>query len=185
MSSTLTQEQQQWIAHLDDSNAVRIFPYDPTSAEKFQTIRELIQNTLGEHVDVVHRGASSLGISGQGELDIYVPSNTSEFESRLELLINIFGKPGSVYPSERARFVSYIDKTKAEIFLMNTASQGWLDGLMFEQYLRENPESLDEYRQLKESGDGLSTRKYYRRKLEFINSILARINHFNETVLKK
>ncbi len=47
--------------------------------------------------------------------------------------------------------------------------------LKFENYLKEHPQALEEYRKLKELGDGLSTREYYRRKIEFINDILEKV----------
>jgi GrpB-like predicted nucleotidyltransferase (UPF0157 family) len=68
--------------------------------------------------------------------------------------------------------VTSVDNTKVEVFVINNKSKSWLDGIKFEECLRNNPELLNAYKKLKESGDGLSTRKYYRRKIEFINSIL-------------
>ena len=60
----------------------------------------------------------------------------------------------------------------ADIFLVNKESESYLDGLKFENYLRTHPEILEEYRLLKESGNGISTRDYYRRKIEFINFVI-------------
>lgn len=172
----ITPEQEKWLSHLDDSDSVKIYPFDPTSAEKFEKVKKQTQRLLGEDVNVKHRGATSLGISGQGELDIYIPIAEEKFDEFVSLVEKLFGKPGSIYPLERARFVTYIDNTKAEVFVINEKCAGWLDGCKFENYLKENPDALDSYQKLKEEGRGLSTQAYYRRKIEFINDILDKVN---------
>lgn len=168
----VTPEQEKWLEHLTDDDLVKIYPFDPCSREIFDKIKKQIQSGLGESLEVVHRGATSLGISGQGELDVYIPVLDHNFNTVVILVEEILGKPKSLYPLERARFVTSVDTTKVEVFVINNKSKSWLDGIKFEECLRSNPGSLDAYRKLKENGDGLSTRKYYRRKIEFINSIL-------------
>jgi GrpB-like predicted nucleotidyltransferase (UPF0157 family) len=170
----ITAEQQIWLNHLSNEDKVLIIPYDVKSPQKFKAIERKIKETLGEKTVVLHRGASSMGISGQGELDIYVPVDEKAFKSKLKPLKNLFGKPGTVYPLERARFVTHIDGTKAEVFLINKNSQGWLDGLKFEKYLKRHPDALMDYRDLKEKNDGLSTKAYYTEKIAFINKILSK-----------
>ena len=70
--------------------------------------------------------------------------------------------------------VSGIGKKRIDVHLMNEEHSGWLNCKRFEAYLRAHPKALEEYRLLKESGDGLSTREYYRKKLEFINESLEK-----------
>jgi GrpB-like predicted nucleotidyltransferase (UPF0157 family) len=170
----ITAKQQKWLDHLSDKDTVKIYPYDIKAPYKFDKIKAQIQDKLGKTTEVLHRGASSMGISGQGELDIYIPVSEKEFDEQLGSLTELYGNPGTVYPLERARFVTHIDGTKAEVFLINKSSQGWLDGIKFEGYLRKNPDSLEEYQKLKENNDGQSTREYYRHKIEFINEILEK-----------
>lgn len=169
----ITEVQGKWLAHLSNKDMVTIIPYDCAAPEKFKKIKEQIHELLGNKVCVEHHGASSLGISGQGELDIYVPVSVLEFDQFVSQLAIIFGKPGSLYPLERARFVSYVDGTKAEVFVINNQSQGWLDGIEFEAHLKSNPKLLKKYEILKEKASGLSIREYYRKKIEFINEVLA------------
>lgn len=66
-------EQEKWLANLSDTNSVKIFPFDPTSVEKFEKVKAQIKNVLGKNILVEHRGATGLGISGQGELDVFIP----------------------------------------------------------------------------------------------------------------
>ncbi len=168
----LTADQQKWIDHLSDTDTVKVIPFDPTAEEKFQTVKKLVQSTLGTHVLVEHHGATSLGISGQDEIDVYIPISTSQFDTLLVSIEKLFGKPMSVYPLQRVRFVTNIADKHIDVFLINENSNNWLDCIKFETHLKNNHDDLDAYRKLKENGNGLSTREYYRRKIEFINKIL-------------
>jgi GrpB-like predicted nucleotidyltransferase (UPF0157 family) len=168
----LTQNQEKWVNHLSDKSKIKIIPFDPTCQEKFEKIRTIIQLKLGLIIQVEHCGATSLGISGQDEIDIYVPVLPEVFNDYLIPMIELFGEPKSYYPIERARFVIFEDGKHIDVFLINKESLGWINGLKFENYLKTHPEDLEKYKILKEQGDGLSTREYYRRKIEFINEIL-------------
>ena len=168
----ITLEQQKWIDHLSDKDRIVIKPYDSTTPEKFEAVKTKIKNSLGESIDVRHCGATSLGISGQDEIDVYIPVAPSKFNKLIPSLTQLFGEPRSHYPLERARFVTIENGKHVDVFLINKDSDGWLNGLKFEKYLKSHPKALEAYRKLKESGNGLSTREYYRRKIEFINQIL-------------
>jgi GrpB-like predicted nucleotidyltransferase (UPF0157 family) len=169
----LTPEQEKWVAHLSDDDRVTILPFDNTAQDKFEAVKKRIQAASGQDIRVEHRGATSLGISGQDEIDIYVPVPEDRFNAMLAPLTAAFGDPRSHYPLERARFVTFEDGKHVDIFLINESCKGWLDGIRFENYLKSHPAALEQYRLLKENGHGLSTREYYRRKIEFINEILA------------
>lgn len=170
--SMITAEQNKWIEHLSDENKIKIVPFDPTAEDKFQKVKQKIQRSLGKDTIIIHRGASSLGISGQDEIDIYVPVPPTKFNLLIEPLKNLFGEPGSHYPLERARFVTEEAGKHIDVFLINEECDGWVNGVKFENYVRTHPEALEAYRELKEDGDGLSVREYYRRKIEFFNDIV-------------
>lgn len=170
----LTSEQEKWINHLSDDSKIKIVPFDLTSQEKFEKIKSIIQAKLGGSIKVEHHGASLFGISGQDEIDIYVPVSKQQFDGYLEPLTELFGKPRSHYLLERARFVTTIEEKHIDVFLVNETGDGWLECLLFEERLKSNPVILDEYRRLKENGNGLSVREYYRNKIEFINSVLGK-----------
>lgn len=168
----LTPAQEKWIAHLSDETKIKIVPFDPTAEEKFEIIKAKICSSLGNKINVCHCGATSLDISGQDEIDVYVPVPEQNFNSLISPLTALFGQPGSHYPLERARFKTSVDGKRVDVFLINETSSGWIDGVKFEKYLRSHPEALESYQILKKKGNGLSTREYYRRKIEFINEIL-------------
>src|SRR5687767_13419515 len=120
----LRPEQEQWLAHLRDDDKVVIRPYDATTQEKFESVKQKIQASLGEETRVEHRGATSLGISGQDEIDVYVPVSPSKFDSLLEPLSRVFGEPRSLYPLSRARFVTFERGKHIDVFLINEESEG-------------------------------------------------------------
>ncbi len=168
----LKEDQKKWIDHLSDDSKIKIVPFDPSSQEKFEKIKLLIQSKLGDKMQIEHRGATNLKISGQDEIDVYIPVSLKEFNKHMIPLTELFGEPRSHYVLERARFVTRKDGKHIDIFLINKNSSGWLESLKFENYLKNHPETLEEYKKLKESGNGISVKEYYQRKIEFINDIL-------------
>lgn len=166
----LTKEQEEWLNHLSDTHTVKIIPFNPKVKSVFQKIKSEIQSKLS--VEVLHRGASSMGISGKGDIDIYIPIAEKDFEDTFEKLSGILGKPGSHYPNQRARWNRDDEGFEVEIFLVNTSHESWLKSVAFENYLLSNHEALQEYRIIKEEAEGLSTREYYRKKIEFMNKII-------------
>ncbi len=168
----VTPSQEAWLAHLRDSDHVVIKPFDPTAQAKFEQVRELIHERLGQQTIVEHHGATSLGISGQDEIDIYVPVPEDRFNVFIEKLSQVFGEPRSHYGLERARFRTEVEGKRIDVFLINADLDGWSNCLKFEAYLRKHSEALKAYEKLKEDGHGLSTQQYYRRKIGFVHRIL-------------
>lgn len=170
----LTKEQQKWLDHLSDTKKIAIVPYNPKTKEVFKIIKAELIKILGK-VQILHRGSTALKISGQGEIDLYIPVNKKDFDNYVRKLSKYFGEPGSLYKLERARFVKYIDNIKIEIFVINKNNSGWKTSVKFEKYLKGNPQTLAEYERLKSKANGQSIRKYYTLKTIFINKILNRV----------
>lgn len=172
----LTKKQKDWLNHLSSDKKVTIFPFDPKVNEIFLKIKNKIQYNLGENTRVEHRGASSLGISGQDEIDVYVPVPPSEFGSYIPKMSKVFGEPSSLYPLERVRFSEKIDGKNIDLFLINEEHDDWINGVKFEKYLKSHPADLEEYKKLKEDMNGYSVKDYYTKKNIFINKILKKAN---------
>jgi GrpB-like predicted nucleotidyltransferase (UPF0157 family) len=170
----LTASQKNWIEHLSDTDKIVIKPYDPTASQKFRIVKEKIQKLLGKNVSVKHCGATHLKISGQDEIDVYVPAFVKDFDKLTIQLKKLFGEPGSTYPLEKTRFKTFVDNKRVDVFLINKEWSGWTNCVKFEKYLKTHPKILTEYRLLKESGNGLSVREYYKRKLNFLNKIFVK-----------
>ena len=85
----------------------------------------------------------------------------------------MYGPPKSIHKT-RIRFQFIYDGKKIDIFLIDEESVEWINGLKFEDYLTTHKQALDEYEKLKYACNGLSTRKFYEKKVAFINDILFR-----------
>ncbi len=170
----LTVSQETWLTHLSDIQTIKIVPFDSSCGQKFEKLRKEIQGYLGEGVLVEHCGASSLGISGQDEIDAYIPVSTQDFNSYVSLLQKLFGTPRSHYPQERVKFVTEKEGKHIDVFVINKEHDDWKNCMKFQNYLRVHKESLEEYRKLKENLSGKSVCEYYREKLLFINKILEK-----------
>lgn len=170
----LSKKQQDWLNHLSSDKKITILPFDPRANEIFTKVKAKIQSKLGKNVKVEHKGASSLGISGQDEIDVYIPVHPSLFDSYIPKLSKIFGEPRSLYPLERVRFSEEIDGKKIDLFLINEKHDDWIKGVKFEDYLKLHPNDLEKYKRLKEEMNGFSVKDYYTRKNEFINEILEK-----------
>jgi len=168
----LTPQQQKWIDHLPNDDVVSIKPFDKHSENIFLAVKRRVQQVLGKEVQILHCGASSLGISGQDEIDIYIPVSEDRFDETVAQLKVLLGPPASFYPLERARFATNQDNKYVTVSIMNKSHRGWIDGIKFECYLKAHPQTLKEYEKLKEDSNGTSTRSYYRKKTEFINEVL-------------
>jgi GrpB-like predicted nucleotidyltransferase (UPF0157 family) len=154
---------------------VKIVSYDPQTERLFGIIKKKIQDVLGEDVEVEHCGASSFGISGQDEIDVSIVTshdNFGEYVTKLDAAA--VGEVAAWY-EERVRFKVNEEGKKIDLKIIDKDHLGYLRGKAFEDYLRSHPEDLERYRVLKEASDGLTTKEYYRRKIEFINEIVDNI----------
>lgn len=169
----LTSDQKAWLNHLNDTDSVRVSGFNPSVKDAFKKIKAELMAIVGD-APILHRGSTSLGIAGQGEIDLYIPVAKKNFNITLKKLESHLGKPGSIYEMRRVRFVKYIDGIKVEIFLINRNLPDWTNCLKFERYLRQHPADLIAYEKLKIKNAGKSTKIYYTEKNKFINKILKK-----------
>jgi GrpB-like predicted nucleotidyltransferase (UPF0157 family) len=167
----ITKDQQKWLNHLSETDRVVIKKFDPKSSEIFEEVKKKIIKALGK-VKVFHRGASYLKISGQDEIDIYVPVVPNDFDITVAKMSSTFGEPRSNYPLVRARFHLDGYGKNIDVFVINEKDAGWINSEIFTNWLLTHKETLEKYKKLKEEGVGLSTREYYTIKTGFINGVL-------------
>lgn len=175
LKTMLTKADINWLKHLSNSKKVKIVPYNTKVKEIFEKQKREILDILGQDVKVLHRGASGMGISSQGEIDLFIPVSLDLFDKTVKKLKKIYGYPKSFYPNQRARFNRQQGDTKIEVFIVNQDSERWKRSTAFEDYLKNHPEALEEYRKLKEANNGVGIKEYYRKKMEFINNILNKV----------
>lgn len=170
----LTKADIKWLNHLSNSKKVKIVPYNPKVKEVFERQKREILDILGQNIEVLHLGATGLGISGQGEIDLVIPISLDRFDEFIEKFKKVYGDPKSFSPNNRVRFNHKQGDTNIEIVIVNRDSEGWKRNIAFDNYLKTHPKALEAYRKLKETNNGISVREYYRRKMEFINNILEK-----------
>ena len=161
-----------WLEHLSNSQKVKIIPYDPKVKEIFDKQKREILNILEQEVEVLHSGASGMGISGQDEIDLVILVPLGLFDETTAKLQKAYGPPDSFYANQRAKFNRQQGDKKIEVFIINQDSEERKRSKTFEDYLTKHPQSLEAYRKLKEASDGIGIKEYYRRKMEFINDII-------------
>jgi GrpB-like predicted nucleotidyltransferase (UPF0157 family) len=173
LRAMLTSEQRIWLDHLSNTDKVSIVPFDPSCRDKFLQVKNKIQGILGKRQKVEHRGASSLKISGQDEIDVYVPVPKKRFDKAVKEISAVFGQARSLYPFKRARFATFVNQKHVDVFVVNQEDGGWKNSEAFHKYLLRHQKTLVAYRELKENAAGKSVREYYRIKIEFINRVLT------------
>ncbi len=170
----LSQEQQNWLARLSNTDSIKILPFDPSCHDTYEKMKRKIQTELGADLKVEHHGASSLGISGQDEIDIYIPVKASEFENTTLRVESIFGKPKSLGMNKRARYAAEMNGKYIDLFVVNEEHEDWKKHQRIKLHFMKNPDDLYKYKELKEKSAGKSTREYYKAKLEFLNKLSER-----------
>jgi GrpB-like predicted nucleotidyltransferase (UPF0157 family) len=169
----ITPDQQKWLDHLNSEGIVHIFPYDDQAPQKFEEVKSRVQKVIGTEYQILHRGASALQISGQREIDVYIPVDQILMEKLAKQMEEVFGKPKSIYPLERIKWLLKVGDTNVEVMIVNKDSESWINNERFFNHLKMNPKDLERYRILKEEGNDKQTKEYYRKKIEFINEILG------------
>jgi GrpB-like predicted nucleotidyltransferase (UPF0157 family) len=169
----LTPEQEKWIAGRRTDKNISVVPYDPRTEELFAKVAKMIRDVLGPDVLIEHDGASSLGISGQDEIDVSVVADKALFAEYIPKLESVFGPVKASYP-DRSRFEVKEEGKKIDLKIIDATHPNYLRSNIFKAYLRAHPQDLERYRILKEQSNGMSVKEYYRVKTEFINDILIK-----------
>lgn len=166
----LTEDQEKYLLKIPEDKKVKIAPYNPEVIEVVKGIKKKIFES-GIDLEVLHMGASALGISGQGDIDVYILCNQEDFNKYLPLLEKIFGpKVPGISINE---WDLNIDDFEVEMYLTDPKTPSMKRQIDVFEKLKSNKELLDEYESIKSSADNISFREYMRRKYEFFNKILG------------
>ena len=160
-----------WFDKFSTTEKVKILPPNPRLNELGEEFLDFLTHLLGKDIEIERRGASTLGISGKGEMDIYVRVFPEQFSRCLKILKEKYGKPGGV-EELRARFNSIYKGIEVEIILIHKDHPDEIEGRKFFNYLKTHPEALKEYERVKKKYAQVSEREYYLQKDKFIKKIL-------------
>lgn len=167
----LNEAQEKYLVTIPEEKRVTIHPLNPKLEN---TANEIITQAqaLVPSLKVLHMGASGLGISGQGDLDIYLLAPAADFARHLPQIVQAFGLPKSqgqtsvAWEFERNGF-------PVELYLTDPDSPAMRDQIRIYEILRDNDGLRKDYEALKQKFDGLPFRDYQRAKYEFYNRLLA------------
>ena len=68
----LTENQKKYLKTIPADKIIKIVPFDPKTRDIVKSIRQKINNDAGIKLGVNFMGASALGISGQGDIELYI-----------------------------------------------------------------------------------------------------------------
>jgi GrpB-like predicted nucleotidyltransferase (UPF0157 family) len=166
----LTNDESNYIEKIPEDKVVVIIPYSIRAKEIADEIKAKINEKLPD-LKVMHMGASGLGISGQGDIDIYALASLIEIESYFPIFQELFGEPVSKR-DDSITWEMEIEGYPIELYLTDPNSKPMQRQLKVFQILKDNPKLLDEYKDLKEKMNGKSFREYQKQKYEFYHRIL-------------
>ena len=161
-----------------------IVPYDPDWPRLHEVARdEIVQAIGGRFVLIEHVGSTAVpGLAAKPIIDILVGVESWE-ESKKHVAPLV--RRGWEYPGERGIALRhYFRKWGADgehshhLHMMQAYEPGWLDMVLFRDYLRDNPDAVAEYGELKRS---LTTQHKTRRtgyqhaKAPFVKAVMDRI----------
>lgn len=166
----LSWDEEDYLSKIPENKVVKIFPYSEEIEGIVKGITNKISSVLPK-LKVRHMGASSLKMSGQGDIDIYIFSNTKDFDKCKPTLVRIFGDP----VSEKFDSIAWKFEDKnheVELYLTDPTSKPMQRQIKVFEILKENLILRKEYEELKDKMDGKMFKEYQRKKYEFYHKIL-------------
>lgn len=149
---------------------VVIKPFSSRLTDLAEEITSKIKNKFPD-LTVRHMGASGLGISGQGDVDIYALAPESGFTGYLPGLTEIFGQPVGTSPGSIAWKFDR-SGTEVEFYLTDPESPAMKKQIRVFETLQHNPALLAEYEQLKSGLNGSTFTAYQQAKYDFYHRCL-------------
>ncbi len=167
----LTPNQEQYLSKIPDDLKMTVLPWDSRGLDIAQGIIDEIKLLLPDN-EIIFIGSLPLKIAGQKDIDLSVLSDAKDFPLHQPKLEEKFGKP---------------DKLGVTAIGWHFERQGWDVGIYLtdpvtsqvqEQIevfnlLKNNPDLLKEYEQIKLTAANLSYKQYQIKKYEFYNRILG------------
>src|SRR3989344_1100416 len=166
----LTENQEKYLQKISADKTVRIVSFDPKISGIVQEIKDKVTNA-GINLEVKFMGASALGISGQGDIDLYIFCSEKDFQIYLPKLEEIFGP--KVQGITIVKWQLEKEGHEVEMYLTDPNTPSMQEQIKVFEILKNDPLLLKEYEEIKSSADGQSFREYMKRKYEFFNKILS------------
>lgn len=146
-------------------------PYDPHSTEIAHELMENIHRKMPD-LEIYFVGAASLGIAGQGDIDIILISPHRDFKRYIPTLTKMFDNP----LKRRSLFTDWdfiFKGFQIELTLTYKGSSLATQQLKTFSLLKNNKKALHAYEQLKNDSQGMPMNQYVRRRLLFFTSVMG------------
>lgn len=154
------------------TSPLKLLPYDAnalTVADKhIQILKGVLIDTKTE---IVHRGSTSLGISGKGDIDVAIYATPAEWLKARNILISHFGNPDA-FGDEFAAFNLSDGNYKIEISLMKGRQR--IVSKALTNFLLQHPQIVKDYEELKQKYC-YSKREYLIQRDKFFREIIKKI----------
>lgn len=165
----VTKDEEDFLSKQKD-RIVSVKPFNPNCRKVSQDIIKKILS-VSPDANVRHLGASSLGLSGQNDVDLYVLSKPEDFDKYLPGLIKLFSETvWRKYDSNAWKFKQ--DGIEVELYLTDPTSKPMKRQLGVYEALKSNRTLQKEYEALKEKFNGKSWLEMQKAKYEFYHKIL-------------
>jgi predicted nucleotidyltransferase len=154
-----------------DDDKIVIRPYDPAVTKLGESLVEKIHKS-SPNLKVYFYGSAALKVSGQRDVDIMVECLPRELPRYLPRLKKIFGEP----TKKRREFVEWHRKMEGcslDLMIINPNHIVFREILKVYEALKNDQNLLKKYEDLKIFCNGVSSREYKRRRLEFFHQMMA------------
>jgi GrpB-like predicted nucleotidyltransferase (UPF0157 family) len=152
---------------------VTIHPYDQGWVERYEQARQAIEQALaGLEIRIEHVGSTAVpGLGARNGIDIQigVPG-----QADMALYVDRLRQDGYNYHFTEPDW-AHLSGKGCKLHLIPVESEGWPERLLFRDYLRQHPETADEYHRLKQDlaqEHGSDGDKYVEGKTAFVRSVL-------------
>lgn len=167
----LTEAQSKYLDTLPENKKVLILPHSPKLKEIAEDLIAKVQ-AIHPEIESLFGGAAGLGISGQNDLDIDFLINPSDLVKYLPTFIQLFGE-ARVSKEKVAAWSFEIEGVEVDLWLTDKTSPEVQEQHRLFYLLRDNPDLLREYEELKQTFNGKEYKDYQSAKYEFYNRVLG------------
>ena len=165
----LTTDEEDFLSKQTDK-IITVKPFNPSCITVATKIINRIKAVF-PNADVRHLGASSLGLSGQNDIDMYILSDPSDFDKYLSGLIKLFGETKwRKYDSNAWKFIE--DGIEVELYLTDPTSKPMQRQIGVYNALKASKKLQKEYEKLKEKFNGKSWIEMQKAKYTFYHKVL-------------
>jgi hypothetical protein len=154
-----------------ESSPIAIHPFSPVNLQTAEKIISHIRS-LCPDLPVYLIGSTGLQISGRGDIDLYASAPSARIPSLSDQLSVYLGLPCKIRPKFR-EWCLKIDGYLVEFVLIDPQTMRFKKQIRLFNILKNHPDLLHEYENIKVSSVGLSSKEYEWRRMEFFNRILS------------